>query len=560
MKKWGYSGFGRTSSGAGGSLERSHPVRMISADLEQTLTAIMSELGNSEDVKIRRLSVGIRPAVAVAVVRLSTLADSVTINDFVIGSLLKFDRIIPEEYGEKPEGLQNMMLERMLESGEATVKDDWNDMILSLLSGDTAVLLNGCASSIICDTRSSEGRAIEAPATQLVVRGPRDSFVESVGTNVMLIRRRVKSPNLWMERLTVGEVTKTDIALLYMKGTCDDKLLDEVKARIGKIKTDSILESGYIEEWIQDKTLTPFPTIYNTERPDTVAANLLEGRVVVVVDGSPFVLILPAVFSQFFESPADYSQRFEIVIVMRLIRYLSYIILLFGPSIFVALTTFHYDMIPTTLLISLLAQRENVPFPALAEALLMIAAFEIMQEAGIRMPRAVGQTVSVVGGLVVGQAAVEAGIVTPAMVIVVALTGIAVFAIPAYNMAIAGRIISQGFLLIGGMFGFYGITLGLIVLAAHLNSLRSFGMPYLTPVVPLSINGLRESLLRIPSSLSRSGSVSMGSSADRSNPGSDKDSSAPEADQSTTIRVKDSEANRRSRGAAKKGGQQDGHL
>ncbi|MDT3425647.1 spore germination protein KA [Paenibacillus forsythiae] len=499
---------GKTVSGAGEGHSRAAVVRGISEELAETLDRIAGELGGSPDLKMRKLLIGTAPPVQAAVVYISGLSAEDSINDFVIGSLMKVNQAREQAPDPGGESLMEYVMERALETGDARIKEDWNDIILAVLSGETAVFLNGYASAIICDTRDEEGRAIDEPTTQLVLRGPKDSFVETIGTNITLIRRRIKTPKLWFEHLTVGEASKTDVAMMFIKGTVDKKLVDEVRSRIRKIKIDAVLESGYIEELIQDKTFTPFPTIYNTERPDVVAANLLEGRVALIVDGTPFVLVLPAVFPQFFQSPADYSERVDIAILMRLIRYGSFIILLFGPSMYIALTTFHYEMIPTVLLVSLLAQRENVPFPALIEALLMEGVFEILREAGIRMPRAVGQTVSVVGGLILGQAAVEAGFVTPAMVIVVSLTGIASFAIPAYNMSIAGRIVRFGYMILAGMFGFYGITLGMIVTIAHMNSLRSFGVPYLSPFVPLSFREQQDTLLRLPLWFIRPGTVS----------------------------------------------------
>ncbi|AKG34523.1 spore germination protein [Paenibacillus durus] len=499
---------GKPGGGTGGDAPRAGVVRAISEELTETLDRIEGELGGSPDLKIRKLVIGAELPIRAAVVHISGLADDKTINDFVIGSLTRVNQASGQVPDDGSESLLEFVMERVLESGDAEIKEDWNDIVLAILSGDTAILLNGCASAILCATRGGENRAIAEPSMQLVLRGPKDSFVESIGTNISLVRRRIKTPKLWMEHLTVGDASKTHVAMLFIQGTVDDKLVDEVRTRINKIKIDAILESGYIEELIEDKTFSPFPTIYNTERPDVVAANLLEGRVVLIVDGTPFALILPAVFTQFFQSPADYSQRVDIAILMRLIRYGSFLILLFGPSMYIALTTFHYEMIPTVLLISLLAQRENVPFPAFVEALLMEGVFEILREAGIRMPRAVGQTVSVVGGLILGQAAVEAGFVTPAMVIVVALTGIASFAIPAYNMSIAGRIVRFGFMLLAGMFGFYGITLGMIVTIAHMNSLRSFGIPYLSPFVPLSIREQQDAVLRLPLWFIRPGTVS----------------------------------------------------
>lgn len=285
---------------------------------------------------------------------------------------------------------------------------------------------------------------------------------------------------------------------MYVKGKADPGIVREIKDRLNRIEIEGILESAYIEEFIQDKTITPFPTIYNTERPDDATSKLLEGRIVVLVDGTPFVLVLPTVFAHFFQSPEDYAQRFDIAIVMRLVRYISFIILILGPSVYIALTTFHYEMVPTQLLISLVAQREGVPFPAFIEAMLMEVVFEILREAGVRMPRAIGQTVSVVGALILGQAVVEAGLITPAMVIVVALTGIASFTLPAYNLSIAGRLIRFGFMVLSGMFGFYGLTLGVIVLIAHMNSLRSFGVPFMSPISPFRLRNQKDAIIRLP--------------------------------------------------------------
>ncbi|SDL05335.1 spore germination protein [Paenibacillus jilunlii] len=473
----------------------------LSFELSESLAGIQSELGNSPDLIIRQIQLGGPLRIQAAAVHLSGLADTSAVNQFVIGSLLgnMEGLFMDSEEGGIDEGrLPAMILNRALEIGEAEIKEEWKEMMLAVLSGDTVILLDGYATSILCATRGGEWRSVGEPSSQLVVRGPKDGFVESVATNISLIRRRIKSPKLHLEYMKIGSETQTLVALMYVKDIAGEDLISEVRERLGKIAMNEVLESGYIEELIQDKTFTPFPTIYNTERPDVAAGNLLEGRVVIIVDGTPFVLILPAVFTQFFQSAEDYSQRFDIAILMRVVRYMSFIVLILGPSVYISLTTYHYEMIPTTLLINLLAQRENVPFPALVEALLMEGAFEILREAGVRMPRVIGQTVSVVGALILGSAVVEAGIITPIMVIVVALTGIASFAIPAYNMSIAGRLIRFAFLLLAGMFGFYGVILGLIVMVAHMNSLRSFGVPYLSPFVPLSVKGQKDTILRLP--------------------------------------------------------------
>lgn len=489
----------RSEKSADRNLQSPNGAPRLSVKLAESIERIQSELGNSPDLKIREIQIGSgNSLLQTAAVHLSGLADTTAVNEFVIGSLLNNTEGLVAEAAEGGRKLTELILSRALEIGEADIKEEWNDILLAVLSGDTAILIEGFAVAIVCESRGGEWRSVSEPTSQLVVRGPKDSFVESVGTNVSLIRRRIRSPKLRLEYMKIGSETQTHVAMMYMKGIAGEDLVKEVRGRLQKVEIDEVLESGYLEELIQDKTFTPFPTIYNTERPDVVAGNLLDGRVVIIVDGTPFVLILPAVFTQFFQSAEDYSQRFDIAILMRLVRYISFIVLLLGPSVFIALTTFHYEMIPTTLLINLLAQRENVPFPAFVEAMLMEFAFEILREAGVRMPRAIGQTVSVVGALILGSAVVEAGIITPIMVIVVALTGIASFAIPAYNMSIAGRIIRFAFTLLASTFGFYGITLGLIVLVAHMNSLRSFGIPYLTPFAPMSLKGQKDTILRFP--------------------------------------------------------------
>ncbi|WP_410511612.1 spore germination protein [Paenibacillus sp. BR2-3] len=470
----------------------------LSPNLTQTLDNIRRELGASPDLTIRQVQIGGEDPVQAAVVHLGGLVNTVAVNEFVMGSLLDNSHLTAPEMSREPEDLLQLILCRAMGLGEAEIKSDWNEIMIAILSGDTLILLDGCTKGIVGGTKGGEWRTITEPSSQLVVRGPKDAFVESVSTNISLIRRRIKSPKLWFEFMRIGKVTNTDVAIIYIKNIADDKIVDEVRTRLKRIDIEAVLESSYIEQLIQDKVLTPFPTVYNTERPDVAAANLLEGRIVLIVDGTPFVLILPTVFAQFFQSTDDYAQRFDIATLMRMVRYVSFIILLLGPSIYIALTTFHYEMIPTPMLISLLAQRENVPFPAAVEAMLMEIAFEVLREAGTRMPRAVGQTVSVVGALILGQAVVEAGIITPVMVIVVALTGIASFAIPSNNLAIAGRIVRFGFIAAASVFGFYGITLGLIVLVAHMNSLRSFGVPYLSPFSPFSLRGQKDTLVRVP--------------------------------------------------------------
>ncbi len=373
-----------------------------------------------------------------------------------------------------------------------------DDLFASLMAGDTLILVDGVDQALSASTQGGEKRSIAESTTQMVVRGPKGAFTESLGTNTAMVRRIIKTPDLWMESLKVGRVTKTDVTLMYIHGIANDKVVKEIRQRLHRIDIDSILESGYIEQLIEDQTLTPFPTMYNTERPDVVAGNLLEGRIAIFVDGTPFVLIAPAVFMQFFQSAEDYYARFDIATSIRLLRIFMFMISLIAPATYVAVTTFHQEMVPTMLIVAIAAQRESVPFPAFVEAVLMEITFEILREAGIRLPKAIGSAVSIVGALVIGQAAVQASIVSPAMVIIVSITAIASFATPSFDMAISARLIRFLFMIGAATFGFYGIILCLLMMVVHLCGLRSFGVPYMAPFAPFIPVNNGDTVVRLP--------------------------------------------------------------
>jgi len=386
----------------------------------------------------------------------------------------------------------------VLPEGDMKEIQDFECLFTHLLSGDTIILIDGYAQGFAASSRGWEDRGVTEPNSQTVVRGPKDSFSETLRTNTALLRRKIKDTNLWIETKPIGRKTKTDVAIAYINGIANDKIVEEVRKRLNRIDIDGILGGGYIEELIQDETYTPFPTVYNTERPDAIAAGLLEGRIAILVDGTPFVLLVPALFVHFLQSPEDYHQRFDISTLIRILRYVSFFIALLTPSIYIAVTTFHHEMIPTLLLLSIAAQREGVPFPAVVEALIMEITFEILREAGVRMPRPVGAAISIVGALVLGEAAVQAGVVSPIMVIVVSITAISSFVFPAYNMAIAVRILRFIFMMLGATFGLYGIVLGLIAMVLHLCSLRSFGISYMTPMAPFNWNDQKDAIFRFP--------------------------------------------------------------
>lgn len=471
----------------------------LQASLAQNIQQVKTALGQSEDIIIREMPVGSKGKIKAGIVYIDGLVDTKSIQNNIIESLMLDARITELEQTESSgQNILHLVKDYVLAVGEINDVADFQLLFEHLLSGNTILLLDGYAQGYSIGLSGWDERGVTEPTAQTVIRGPREGFSEKLRTNTALIRRKIKDPNLWLESRKIGRITKTDVAVMYIKGIVNDKIIEEVRSRLDQIDIDGILESGYIEELIEDEVLSPFPTVYNSERPDVIAAGLLEGRVAIVVDGTPFVLLVPALFGQFNQSAEDYYQRADIGTLIRLLRYLCMFIALLAPSLYIAITTFHQEMIPTPLLISLAAQHEGVPFPAFIEALLMELTFEILREAGVRMPRAVGQSVSIVGALVIGQAAVEAGIVSAAMVIVVSITAIASFVLPALSMAISIRILRFGLMGLAATFGIFGITLGLIALVLHLCSLRSFGVPYMSPLAPFILSDQKDMLVRFP--------------------------------------------------------------
>ncbi|MBT2740673.1 spore germination protein [Bacillus sp. ISL-77] len=471
----------------------------ISSDLTENIDYIKKTVGNSTDIVIRQFQAGQNGEIKIAIIFTDGLTNSAELQDFVLNTLMfeirnaELDSMVFDR-----SNLFNLVKTQSLPVAGISDIYDFQKLFFHLLSGDSILFIDGYSQAISISLRHWADRGVQEPSSQTVVRGPKDGFTETLRKNTALIRRRIKDPNLWIETQQIGTKTQTDVAIMYLKGVANDKTVAEVQSRLNRISIDAILESSYIEELIQDKTYTPFPTVYNTERPDAVAAAILEGRIAILVDGTPFVLVVPALFVHFLQASEDYYQRADIATLIRLLRYISFFLALLTPSLFIAVTTFHQEMLPTQLLISLASQREGVPFPALVEALMMELTFEVLREAGVRLPRAVGSSISIVGALVIGQAAVEAGIISASMVIIVSLTAISSFVSPNFNMSISVRILRFLFMLLAASFGLVGIILGLIVMVLHLNSLRSFGVPYLAPFAPFILKDQKDSIIRMP--------------------------------------------------------------
>lgn len=451
-------------------------------------------LGDNEDLTFRHFRVLDREAVMIF---LSNFSDENNIIPDVMRDLMNPKTGIQDQLTRKS-NITQIIYDDILSFGDATLKYSMSELVKSVIQGHVMITIEGEAVGIDIGGRQVGQRAIDQPPTEQVIRGARDGFIEQIDTNISLLRYRLQTPDFTVQSMQIGDVTDSKVVICFLKGIANNELIQEVKNRLSKIEIDGVLDAGYLEQLIEDNRYSPFPQIQFTERPDNVVAQLLEGRVMVMVDGSPFALIMPAVFSQFYQTTEDYSERFLMGTLVRMIRFLALVFALFFPAIYVSIISFNPELIPTDFAVAVAGGRAGVPFPAVIEVLIMEVSMEVLREATIRLPQQVGGALSIVGVLVVGQAAVSAGFASPITVVVIALTTIGSFATPAYNAAIALRMLRFPLVMLAGAFGLYGVMIGLILIVNHMLSLRSFGVPYMAPVVPGDFQGMKDTLIRGP--------------------------------------------------------------
>ncbi|MBO9600500.1 MAG: spore germination protein [Cohnella sp.] len=453
-------------------------------------------MGNSSDLRVRALTI---PWAAIggldaALIYLDGMSDAAAIQNSVIPSLLEHDPASPPP---SPSALLEWMAARVMGVGDIKRLTEGEGILLAILSGDAILLINGGRDALSIAIPGYEDRGISEAKNQSVSRGPQEAFTETLQKNVTLIRRRIKDSRIRVVRMVKGSVTRTDVCIVYLEGTTDSALVRELHKRMDRFDLDGLFDPHYFEEYFQN-TFTLYPISYNSERPDTVSAMILEGRIAIIVDGSPYVVVVPAVLTDFIQSAEDYYQPAYFGILIRSLRLFAFLIASFAPAAYIAVTTFHQDLLPIQLLLSLAAQREGIPFPAFIEALIMEITFEILREAGLRMPRAIGQAVSIVGTIVIGQAAVQAGIVSAAMVIIVSITAIASFALPAYSFSLVVRVQRFGFMMLAATMGLFGMFFGMLMLILLLCSIESFGVSYLRPFIPFLAKEQTDAVLRRP--------------------------------------------------------------
>ncbi|MCD1258468.1 spore germination protein [Paenibacillus athensensis] len=468
------------------------PGTPIPPSLAETLAAVRTALHSPNDLIVREFTVG-SAACPFALFCIDGMVDAALINEQVLKPLIHY--CAADEDGVR---LLETVEREVLTAFELDHVTTLDDGLLAVLSGDTLLVADGADCGLVVGSRGWKTRALEEPQTESIIRGPRIGFTEDLRTNTSLLRRRIRDVNLCFDIQRIGRRARREVMIAYIDGVVHPALVPELKRRLDTIDIDDVEGSGYVEQWIADSFLTPFPLVLNTERPDKVSGALLQGRVAVLVDGDPFALVLPITLSSCFQSPEDYYQHWLISTLTRILRLMAAFMATFLPSLYIALLEFHHGMIPSRLAFSIAGAREGVPFPAVIEAFMMEITLELLREAGLRLPKPIGQTIGIVGGLVIGEAAVAAGIVSPIMVIVVAVTAIASFALPSYSFAISLRILRFGIMLAASVMGLFGVIMAYVMINVHLVNLKSFGIPYSTPFAPFFAKDWKDLILRAP--------------------------------------------------------------
>jgi spore germination protein len=458
----------------------------IKDSAEENITYLKELLQDNSDVIFRIFNVGEWKA---ALVYIDGMADKLLLDDYVLEPLMSFDKEIKNAKEIKDNILAVTDMHEVAKLSEG---------VNAMLSGDTLMFIDELNCAYVIATRFWPARGVGDPSGETVIRGAREGFTETIRFNTALIRRRIRDTRLRIKAKSIGIRSKTDVAIIYIDDIVNKDVLEELNKRIEEINIDAVFDSAYIEQLIEDNKYSPFPQIQSTERPDVVAAALYEGRVALVVDNSPFAIIVPTTLPNLFQSPDDYYQRWMHSSIVRFLRMFAIFISLTAPALYVAVTSYHTSIIPTKLAYAIAASREGVPFPAFIEAIIMELFFALLMEAVIRLPRPIGSTIGIVGGLVIGQSAVSAGIVSPIMIIIVAITAITTFVTPNYEVATAFRLVRFLLVIASAIVGFYGIIIGLILLLIHLVRMKSFGIPYLAPAVSTDISDLKDMYIRGP--------------------------------------------------------------
>ena len=471
--------------------------KLLYDNVADNLEFISKMLGDSFDLIAREIIYkNSHQDIKTGIVVMEGLSDSLFVNQVILDNLGERFSILEDKI-KKAEMIE-IFEKSLLQLSNVRVENTFGRLINHILNGDTVLLIDGLIEFLAISSKGFKERAIEEPKNNVSVKGSKESFTESMATNVSIIRRRIRNPNLRIKVVIIGSKTNCNIAIVYMNGLLDEKVLSTLYKRLNSKEIESIVDSSYLKNFLKEEQKSVLPLIYDTERPDSVVGNLYEGRFAIIVDGSPYALIAPVTFSNFLTSVEDYYNKSFVGSALRVLRYIAVLISLSLPGLYMCTISFHSELLPINMVYSITGQRANVPIPAALEMILTIFAFDLLTEAGTRMPRAVGTALSFVGAIVIGQAAVEANLISSMMLIVVAINGIGTLLIPDYDMSQTTKFLRYLILFASLIFGLFGFAIASCILLLHMISLRSFGKPYLQPFAPLVKEGLLDTIFRAP--------------------------------------------------------------
>jgi len=465
-------------------------------DVSLTGKNISTLLSDSDDIIIRQLYINGNEELAITFCYVDGLINKKTASDDVLKPLLQEAALSKVQDSRD---IINLIEHGSLYYTSQATRDNINDTIKDVLDGSVALIFDDIKQAVTFDIKGFEKRTIQETTGENVIKGSKDAFIEVMSVNTSLVRRKIRTQNLKIKQMSIGQETITPVSVVYIDGIANSNLVDEVNKRLQAINIDGVLRSSAIEEFIVDNKLSAFPQVMYTERPDNFCSNLLEGRVGILIDGLPVSYIVPGSLNQFLHAPEDYSSNFLVASSITFIRFVSVITTLILPGFYISVTTFHQEMIPTELAMSIIISKEGVPLPTYIEIIIMLLAFEVLLEAGLRMPKPIGQAVSIVGAVVVGQSAVEAKLISPVVVIVVSFTVISGFSMPNQDFSNALRLWRFIMTALSSFTGLFGLSLGFIALLLHLASIETFGVPYLSPFAANEGDDIEvDSLFRMP--------------------------------------------------------------
>lgn len=460
-------------------------------EIEKIEKQIKKEYGESSDLIFRKIKTKDQELLYVY---LESVSSDDKVSDFLMKDLSYYVK------NKKEKNFDNLfhMLENSIYNSHLSIETNMDDIYYKLSSGYTIIFVDGEEKAISVETKADLNRSISESTSEVIVRGPKDSFNENNASNIGLIRKRIKTNKLWFKEQLVGRKTKTKVTIAFIEDIADSKKVEKIEKIISKIDIDGIIDSGYIRDFLTNDNSTSFPKIKSTERPDVACTSLLQGKIVILVENSPFVLITPSVLVDFIHTPEDYYQKTSNINFTRILRSIALFLTIITPAFYIAVTTFNQEMIPNELLISLAIQQDGVPFPTAFEVIMMMVTFEILRESDIRIPSPMGAAISIVGALVLGDAAVSAGIVSPIVIIVVAITSICGLLFTDIDFVNAIRIWRLIFILFATLAGLIGIVVAGIIFITKLASVSTDEVPYLVPFSPLRPTELKDAIIRLP--------------------------------------------------------------